>query len=148
MIDKKQLSPQLQLMNMLVENMNRTELEQKRQAEQISRVEQTVGNIKEIFTQPIGDWKAEINARVREISIKSNIDYQTLYNQLYGELETTAHCSLKRLQDNKKNRMEKAGNTKAAIKNETTKIAIIFEKPQLKAIFENIVKKYAMSYCA
>lgn len=148
LIDKKQLSPQLQLMNMLVENMNRTELEQKRQAEQIIRVEQTVGNIKEIFTQPIGDWKAEINARVREISIKSNIDYQTLYNQLYGELETTAHCSLKRLQDNKKNRMEKAGNTKAAIKNETTKIAIIFEKPQLKAIFENIVKKYAMSYCA
>lgn len=148
LIDKKQLSPQLQLMNMLVENMNRTELEQKRQAEQISRVEQTVGNIKEIFTQPIGDWKAEINARVREISIKSNIDYQTLYNQLYGELETTAHCSLKRLQDNKKNRMEKVGNTKAAIKNETTKIAIIFEKPQLKAIFENIVKKYAMSYCA
>ena len=148
LIDKKQLSPQLQLMNMLVENMNRTELEQKRQAEQISRVEQTVGNIKEIFTQPIGDWKAEINARVREISIKSNIDYQTLYNQLYGELETTAHCSLKRLQDNKKNRMEKDGNTKTAIKNETTKIAIIFEKPQLKAIFENIVKKYAMSYCA
>lgn len=148
LIDKKQLSPQLQLMNMLVENMNITELEQKRQAEQISRVEQTVGNIKEIFTQPIGDWKAEINARVREISIKSNIDYQTLYNQLYGELETTAHCSLKRLQDNKKNRMEKAGNTKTAIKNETTKIAIIFEKPQLKAIFENIVKKYAMSYCA
>lgn len=148
LIDKKQLPPQLQLMNMLVENMNRTELEQKRQAEQISRVEQTVGNIKEIFTQPIGDWKAEINARVREISIKSNIDYQTLYNQLYGELETTAHCSLKRLQDNKKNRMEKAGNTKTAIKNETTKIAIIFEKPQLKAIFENIVKKYAMSYCA
>lgn len=148
LIDKKQLSPQLQLMNMLVENMNRTELEQKRQAEQISRVEQTVGNIKEIFTQPIGDWKAEINARVREISIKSNIDYQTLYNQLYGELETTAHCSLKRLQDNKKNRMEKAGNTKTAIKNDTTKIAIIFEKPQLKAIFENIVKKYAMSYCA
>lgn len=148
LIDKKQLSPQLQLMNMLVENMNRTEFEQKRQAEQISRVEQTVGNIKEIFTQPIGDWKAEINARVREISIKSNIDYQTLYNQLYGELETTAHCSLKRLQDNKKNRMEKAGNTKTAIKNETTKIAIIFEKPQLKAIFENIVKKYAMSYCA
>lgn len=148
LIDKKQLSPQLQLMNMLVENMNRTELEQKRQAEQISRVEQTVGNMKEIFTQPIGDWKAEINARVREISIKSKIDYQILYNQLYGELETTAHCSLKRLQDNKKKRMEKAGNTKTAIKNETTKIAIIFEKPQLKAIFENIVKKYAMSYCA
>ncbi|MFQ9208442.1 MAG: hypothetical protein ACLR3S_04300 [Clostridium fessum] len=124
------------------------ELEQKRQAEQISKVETTVNNMKEIFTQPIGDWKAEINERVREISIKSGIDFQTIYNQMYGELETTAHCSLKRLQENKQKRMEKAGNTKSAIKSETTKIAVVFEKPQLRAIFEGIVKKYAMRYCS
>ena len=147
-IDRSQLSPQLQLMNMLVENMNKAEIEQKRQAQQIAKVEQTVDNMKEIFTEPIGDWKSEINARVREISIKSGIDYQSLYSQLYGELETTAHCSLKRLQDNKRSRMEKAGNTKTAIKDGTTKIAIIYEKPQLKAIFEGIVKRYAMKYCA
>lgn len=147
-IDRSQLSPQLQLMNMLVENMNKAEIEQKRQAQQIAKVEQTVDNMKEIFTEPIGDWKSEINARVREISIKSGIDYQSLYSQLYGELETTAHCSLKRLQDNKRSRMEKAGNTKTAIKDGTTKIAIIYKKPQLKAIFEGIVKRYAMKYCA
>mgnify|MGYP000749545896 CR=1 FL=1 len=145
-IDRSQLSPQLQLMNMLVENMSRQELETKRQAEQITKVESTVNNIKEIFTQPIGDWKAEINARIREISIKSGIDYQTLYNEMYGRLETIAHCSLKRLQDNKTARMEKAGNTKTAIREGTTKIAIIYEKPQLKAIFEDIVKRYAMAY--
>lgn len=147
-IDRSQLSPQLQLMNMLVENMNKAEIEQKRQAQQTAKVEQTVDTIKEIFTEPIGDWKAEINARVREISIKSGTDYQSLYSQLYGELETTAHCSLKRLQDNKRSRMEKAGNTKTAIKDGTTKIAIIYEKPQLKAIFEGIVKRYAMKYCS
>lgn len=147
-IDRSKLSPQLQLMNMLVENMNRAEIEQKRQAEQIAKVETTVTNMKEIFTEPIGDWKADINSRVREISQKSGIDYQTLYGQLYGELETTAHCSLKRLQENKRSRMEKAGNTKTAIKDGTTKIAIIYEKPQLKAIFEGIVKRYAMKYCA
>lgn len=145
-IDRAQLSPQLQLMNMLVENMSRQELETKRQAEQITKVESTVNNIKEIFTQPIGDWKAEINARIREISIKSGVEYQTLYNEMYGRLETIAHCSLKRLQDNKTARMEKAGNTKTAIREGTTKIAIIYEKPQLKAIFENIVKRYAMAY--
>ena len=147
-IDISQLSPELKMFNTIFQSVAQQQLEQKRQAEQINKVEQTVDNMKEIFTEPIGDWKAEINSRVREISIKSNIDYQTLYNQLYGELETTAHCSLKRLQDNKKKRMEKVGNTKTAIKQETTKIAIIYEKPQLKAIFENIVKKYAMSYCA
>lgn len=147
-IDRSQLSPQLQSLYALIEMQARQELEQKRQAEQIAKVETTVTNMKEIFTEPIGDWKADINSRVREISQKSGIDYQTLYGQLYGELETTAHCSLKRLQENKRSRMEKAGNTKTAIKDGTTKIAIIYEKPQLKAIFEGIVKRYAMKYCA
>lgn len=147
-IDLEQLNPQTKLMNLLVQSISRNELEQKRQAEQIAKVEERVDNMKEIFTTPIGDWKTEINARVREISIKSGIDYQALYSQMYGELENTAHCSLKRLQDNKMARMEKAGNTKTAIKDGTTKIAIIFEKPQLKAIFENIVRRYAMKYCA
>ena len=145
-IDRSQLSPQLQLMNMLVENMNKAELEQKRQARQIEQVQTTVDNMKEIFTQPIGDWRNEINARIREISIKSGIDYQTLYNELYGRLETIAHCSLQRLQDNKRSRMEKAGNTKTEIREATTKIAIIYEKPQLKAIFEDVVRRYAMAY--
>lgn len=147
-INRSQLSQSTQALFGLLESMAKQELEQKRQAEQIARVENTVDTMKEIFTTPIGDWKAEINARVREISIKSGIDYQVLYNQMYGELENTAHCSLKRLQDNKKVRMENAGNTKTAIKEGTTKIAIIFEKPQLKSIFENIVRRYAMSYCA
>lgn len=145
-IDRSQLSPQLQLMNMLVENMNKAELEQKRQAQRIEQVQTMVDNMKEIFTQPIGDWRNEINARIREISIKSGIDYQTLYNELYGRLETIAHCSLQRLQDNKRSRMEKAGNTKTAIREATTKIAIIYEKPQLKAIFEDVVRRYAMAY--
>lgn len=147
-IDRTQLSPQMQMVMSMAESMARQELEQKRQAEQIQKVEDTVTTMKEIFIEPIGDWKSEINSRVREISIKSGIDYQTLYGQLYGELEMTAHCSLKRLQDNKKARMEKAGNTKTAVKEGTSKIAIIFEKPQLKAIFESIVKRYAMRYCA
>lgn len=147
-INRSQLSPQMQMLMGMVEAQAKQELEQKRQAEQVNRIEQTVSNMKEIFTEPIGDWKNDINARVREISIKSGIEYQELYGQMYGELENTAHCSLKRLQDNKKVRMEKAGNTKTAIKEGTTKIAIIYEKPQLKAIFEGIVKRYAMRYCS
>lgn len=147
-INRQQLSPQMQMLYGMLDGQAKLELEQKRQAEQIEKVESTVTTMKEIFTEPIGDWKNDINARVREISIKSGIAYQELYGQMYGELEMTAHCSLKRLQDNKRARMEKAGNTKTAIKEGTTKIAIIYEKPQLKAIFENIVKRYAMKYCA
>ena len=95
-IDRTQLSPNLQALYRLIETQAMQELEQKRQAEQISKVETTVNNMKEIFTQPIGDWKAEINERVREISIKSGIDFQTIYNQMYGELETTALLRVRR----------------------------------------------------
>lgn len=147
-IDYSQLSPELQMFQKIFNSVAEQQLEQKRQAKELSEVKQTVSTMKEIFTEPIGDWKNEINSRIREISIKSGIDYQTLYGEMYGELEMTAHCSLKRLQENKKVRMEKAANTKTAIKEGTTKIAIIYEKPQLKAIFEGIVKRYAMSYCA
>lgn len=146
-IDYSQLSPELQMFQKIFHSVAEQQLEQKRQAKEISEVKQTVSTMKEIFTEPIGDWKNDINSRIREISIKSGVNYQTLYGEMYGELEMTAHCSLKRLQDNKKNRMEKAGNTKTAIKEGTTKIAIIYEKPQLKAIFEGIVKRYAMRYC-
>ena len=147
-INRSELSPQMQMFYALADGQAKMELEQKKQAEQIKKVEQTVNDMKDIMSAPIGDWQSEINARVREISIKSGIAYQDLYAQMYGELENTAHCSLKRLQENKKVRMEKAGNTKTAIKDGTTKIAIIAEKPQLKAIFEGIVKRYAMAYCA
>lgn len=147
-IDRSKLSPQTQALMSLVEGQARQELEQKRQAEQLQRIEQTVHNMKKELTEPIGDWRSEINTKVREIAMKSGIEYQALFAQMYGELEQTAHCSLKRLCDNKRDRMEKAGNTKTCIKNETTKIAIIEGKPQLKAIFEGIVRRYAMSYCA
>lgn len=146
-INRSQLSPQMQMVMQMAESMARQELQQKRQAEQVKRIEQTVSNMKEIFTEPIGDWKADINAKVRNISAKSGIDYQTLYNQMYGELENEAHCVLVRLQGNKIKRMEDAGNTKTAIKEGTTKIAVIFDNARLRVIFENIVRRYAMRYC-
>nr|DAH31163.1 MAG TPA: AntA/AntB antirepressor [Bacteriophage sp.] len=147
-INRSQLSPQMQMVMSLAESMARQELEQKKQAEQVQKLESTVTNMKEIFTEPIGDWKADINAKVRNISAKSGIDYQTLYNQMYGELENEAHCVLARLQGNKIKRMEDAGNTKTAIKEGTTKIAVIFDNARLRVIFENIVRRYAMRYCA
>lgn len=147
-INRSKLSPQMQMVMSLAESMARQELEQKKQAEQVQKLESTVTNMKEIFTEPIGDWKADINAKVRNISAKSGIDYQTLYNQMYGELENEAHCVLARLQSNKIKRMEDAGNTKTAIKEGTTKIAVIFDNARLRVIFENIVRRYAMRYCA
>lgn len=146
-VNRDNLSPELQMIYAMVDNQAKIEIAQKKNEEQIAALDVKVSAIQCIMTESLGDWKADINRRVREIAIKSHIDYKAVYNEMYGELETKAHCSLKRLQDNKRSRMEKAGNTKTAIDEATTKIAIIHDKPQLKDIFENIVKKWAMRYC-
>ena len=146
-INMSALSPQTQLLMTMAEQIAMSELRQKEQAEKIEAIEDKVSTMQDILTEPLGDWKNDINKRVREISMKSGIDYQSVYGEMYGQLELKAHCSLSRLQENKKARMEKAGNTKAAIKEGTTKIAIIYEKPQLKEIFETIVKNWAVKYC-
>lgn len=147
-IDRSQLSPNLQTAYAILESQAKLELEQKKQSKRIEKVETTIGNMKNIFIEPIGDWQNDINTRVREVSYKSGIEFQALYGQLYDELEKVAHCNLKQLQHNRKKRLEKAGNTKAEIIARSAKIAIIHDKPQLKAIFENIVRKYAMIYCS
>lgn len=138
----------LQTAYAILESQAKLELEQKKQSKRIEKVETTIGNMKNILIEPIGDWQNDINTRVREVSYKSGIEFQALYGQLYDELEKVAHCNLKQLQHNRKNRLEKAGNTKAEIIARSAKIAIIHDKPQLKAIFENIVRKYAMIYCS
>lgn len=146
--NRKNLSPELQMIYAMLDVQAKQELEQKRQAQQINQVEHTVTTMREIFVQPIGDWQAEINRMVREISIKSGIAFPELWSKLYGELEITAKCSLKKLVMNKRNRLEKAGNTKKAISDGTTKLAVIHDNVRLKKIFEGIVKKHAMVYLA
>ena len=145
-IDKTLLNPQMQLLITMTENLAMQEIEQKKQAERLQNVENRIDNVCDIIVTPIADWKSEINNMVRNISQKSNIEYQSIWNQLYADLESRAHCSLARLVENKIKRMEKAGNTKTTIKAETTKLAVIFDKPQLKEIFTNIVKEYSIKY--
>lgn len=145
-INRSELSPQMQMLMSMVETQAKQELEQKKQAQQIAQVENTVSTMQEIFIKPIVDWQVEINKMVREISIKSKIPYQELWAKLYGELEITAKCNLKRLCENKKKRMETAGNTKTSVKSKTTKLSVVQDNQRLKSIFENIVKRYAMAY--
>lgn len=147
-IDRSKLSDQMQMFYALADHGAMLEMEQKRQAEQIKAIETTVTNMKEIMVESIGDWKNDINKRIRDISQKSGIDYQELYTLMYEELRTSANANLDRLCENKKKRLEQAGNTKTFIAKETTKIAVIYDNQRLRLIFEGIVKRWAVKYCA
>lgn len=155
-IKRESLSPTLQMFYALADHNASLELRQKqleqRQDDQDAKVAyfgEKISNMKEIFLQPVGDWKEDINKRVREIAIKAySGDYQKVFTEMYAQLEIEANTNLSRRCENKRIRMEKAGNTKDTIKKATTKLAIIYDDKKLRAIFELIVKKWAMSYCA
>ena len=131
------------------------ELEDKERDRQIAlakqtaeKAVQTTEKIKDEFVQEFGNWRNDVNSKVREIAINSEIPYQTLFSEIYSELERRAGCDLSARQRNKRARMVNNGSRKSDIEKETTKIAIVEEDKKLKQIFDDIVRRYAVKYIA
>ena len=137
----KALSPQLQLMQGLLDQM--AEQEQRLQG-----VENFCNNVKEVMATPIADWKEEINNHIRKIAKTSGIDYRALYTELYIALEKRAKCDLTRLSANKEKRLVERGKTATYIEDACKKIQIISDNTRLKEIFNAIVKEYLIKYVA
>ena len=138
---RSDLSPSLQILQGMIDNL----AEQERR---LNKVEGFVDNVKTIYTEPIADWRGEINTRVRRMSQTTGEHYQVIYTRLYEELERRAKCDLQRLVDNKVKRLKDAGKSKTFIETATTKIAIIEDNARLKAVFDGIVKDFLVRYCA
>jgi prophage antirepressor-like protein len=141
-----ELSPQLQLMQSMVNQMAKQEIDIKRANEKSDKAIETVNRMKDEILAPLGDWRRDVNERVRTIAHFSNIPYQALFDEMYSQLEIKAHCNLETLKKNKAARMEKAGQTKTCIKNETTKLAVIEGNDRLREIFSGIVREYSAKY--
>lgn len=151
----EELSPQMQLIMQMVNNMAQKELADKERDRQIALAQETAEKavetterMKDEIISPFDNWRDDINRKVRQISKASGIPYEGLFTSMYGDLEQIARCDLSTRQRNKRDRMEKAGCTKSDIKRETTKIAVIEDNARLKQIFEDIVRKYGMKYLA
>ena len=151
----EELSPQMQLIMQMVNNMAQKELADKERDRQIALAQETAEKavetterMKDEIISPFDNWRDDINKKVRQISIASGIPYQGLFTTMYSDLEHIGRCDLSTRQRNKRDRMERAGCTKTDIQKETTKIAVIENDARLKQIFEDIVRKYGMKYLA
>lgn len=151
----EELSPQMQLIMQMVNNMAQKELADKERDRQIALAQETAEKavetterMKDEIISPFENWRDDINKKVRQISIASGIPYQGLFTTMYSDLEHIGRCDLSTRQRNKRERMERAGCTKTDIQKETTKIAVIEGDARLKQIFEDIVRKYGMKYLA
>lgn len=150
-----ELSTELQMLQGLLNQMVDKELADKERDKQIviaqetaNKAVQTTEQIKEEIIAPFDNWRNDINTKVKEIAIKAQIPYQTLFSEMYKELEMKAGCDLSVRQRNKRERMKNGGSRKTDIDKETTKLAIIEDDKRLKQIFDDIVRKYAVKYVA
>lgn len=153
--ESSELSPQLQMLQGLLDQMKETEIANKKRDRQIALAQETAEKavetterMKDEIISPFDNWRDDINKKVRQISIASGIPYQGLFTTIYADLEHIGRCDLSTRQRNKRDRMERAGCTKTDIQKGTTKIAVIEGDARLKQIFEDIVRKYGMKYLA
>lgn len=141
------LSPQMQMLYGMLDQMAQTERQAKEAKEIASKAIETTENIKEAVRPVLDNWREEINKKVRRIQFSCGIDFKTLNTQLYSELELRAGCDLNKRLRNRKQRMYDAGCTKTEIEN-TRRIDIIEGDIKLREIFSKIVSEYEIKYCA
>lgn len=156
----KQLSP-IEMIASIANNAVEMERKQKlieaKQAEQAMQIEglqqksnetaEKLNSALDVFSDDMrtADWKDRINKTIRGICKNNGLNYMAIYDELYKELEQTAHCNLKMRKKYMQERMKKSG-AKYRDWTHLPKIMVIEDDAKLKAIFDGIVKKFAAKY--
>ena len=157
-IDRNQLSPQLRLMNMLVESMSRQELEQKRQSEQIERLEENQRTLVDTFQsttdkENFQTWANKCISRVAESpmfhsDLGRNSRYAYARNESYKRLKEKRNCNLDdRVARAKGRAMERNPGITRAELNSINKLSVIAGDNNLRPVYETVIKEMMIAYC-
>ena len=157
-IDRNQLSPQLRLMNMLVESMSRQELEQKRQSEQIERLEDNQRTFVDTFQsttdkENFQTWVSKCISKVAESpmfhsELGRNSRYAYARNESYKRLKEKRNCNLDdRVARAKGRAMERNPGITRAELNSINKLSVIAGDNNLRPVYETVIKEMMIAYC-
>ena len=160
-IDRTQLSPQTQLILSMSESIAKTELEQKRQAEVLQRLEdktnkqsEALQTVKDTFTKSETEEETVqwVNHCINKIAESPNFVYSfgnryaAAKNKSYNRLSTKAGCRLDQKLRNSIARAEERGYTRAQI-NTINKLSVIMADKRLKQIYIGVIKEMMIAYC-
>lgn len=157
-IDRAQLSPQTQLLLSMSESIARTELEQKRQAEQIQRLEDTQHTLVETFQHASGieDFQTWANRCLAKIAESPKFDrgygrsnnYAFARNESYERLKKKWNCNLNdRVSRARGRAMEKNPGISKAKLNAINKLSVISGDKSLRPVYETVIKEMMIAYC-
>lgn len=157
-IDRTQLSPQTQALMALTESIAKTELEQKRQAEQIQRLEDNQKTLADTFqkttdTESFQNWANRCLAKIAESpnfdkGVGRQSNYAFARNESYERLKKKWNCNLDdRVARAKGRAVERnPGITKAEL-NAINKLTVIVGDKSLRPVYETVIKEMMIAYC-
>lgn len=155
-INRSALSPQMQMLMGMVESHARQELEQKRQAEQLNRIEKKQETIAETFSDTSGedDFKAWVNRCIGKIAespkytngTSRSARYKNARSESYDRLNRKRACRLTQRVAYAKEMALQNGATKSAA-NAINRLTVISTDKDLKPVYETVIKEMMICYC-
>lgn len=157
-INRSQLSPQMQMFYAIADGQAKMELEQKRQAEQMNRIEQKQDAIADTFqkTDDTEDFQKWANDRIAQIAESPKFDkgygrsknYSLARTESYERLKQKRNCRLDdRVQKAKGRALEERPDIKKSELDKINKIYIIANDKDLRPAYELVIKEMMVYYC-
>lgn len=164
-VDRTQLSPQMQMFYAIADGQAKMELEQKRlseeqkkQGEQIKRIEETQTTIAETFqnTSDVESFQKWANNCITKIAESPNftqgttrsMKYSLARGESYERLMRKRNCRLDdRVQRAKGRALEERPDIKKAELNKINKLYVIANDKDLRPAYELVIKEMMMCYC-
>ena len=140
-MDMSNLSPELQLMANLVNNMAKQEMAQK-------QLETKIDNISDIVSLNTTDWRKDANVlinRVVKVAGGTPEAHKETRSAIFKEVDRRAGVQLETRLTNKRRRMADEGASKSK-RDGLTKIDVISDDKKLVEIYVAVVKEFAIKY--
>lgn len=156
--DMSKLSPELQMFQKIFNSVAEQQLKQKRQAEQLNRIEQKQDAIVDTFqkTDDTEDFQKWANDRIAQIAESPKFDkgygrsknYSLARSESYERLKQKRNCRLDdRVQKAKGRALEERPDIKKSELDKINKIYIIANDKDLRPAYELVIKEMMMYYC-
>lgn len=153
-VDRSQLSPQMQMFYVIADGQAKMELEQKRQAEQISQIEENQKAISTAMQGRIEEFSHWVNRCLSAIAESDNYHYigsrqerhQAIRQESYERLNDKRPCRLKQRVEAEQGRAFRAGASTARVK-AINKLYVIEHDKDLKPVYESIIREMMICYC-
>lgn len=157
-VNRSQLSPQMQMFYSIADGQAKMELEQKRLAKEVEEVKQTQNAIADTFqkTNDTEDFQKWANDRIAQIAESPKFDkgygrdknYSLARSESYERLRQKRGCRLdERVQKAIGRAIEKHPDIKKSELKKINKIYIIANDKDLRPAYELVIKEMMMYYC-